>query len=182
MPKAWNLVFLINAPSKALAIAAYREALEELSPSTPLVLFATLHEQMDAALGGERAVTTLCNTFGALSLFLSAIGLYAMLSTSVARRTGELGVRLALGAERGAVVRMVLGDALRLVGIGMLAGAVALVGVVGYVRSLLYGLSAFDPLTLALCVLTILAVAAAAAIWPALRAAAVDPVVALRAQ
>lgn len=182
LPKAWNLVFLINAPSKALAIAAYREALEELSPSTPLVLFATLHEQMDAALGGERAVTTLCNAFGALSLFLSAIGLYAMLSTSVARRTGELGVRLALGAERGGVVRMVLGDALRLVGIGMLAGAVALVGVVGYVRSLLYGLSAFDPLTLALCVLTILAVAAAAAIWPALRAAAVDPVVALRAQ
>jgi predicted permease len=182
LPKAWNLVFLINAPNKAQAIAAYREALQELSPVTPLVLFATLREQMDAALGSERAVTTLCNVFGGLSLFLSAIGLYAMLSTSVERRTGEMGVRLALGADRGEVVRMVLGDALRLVGIGMALGTVALTGVVGYARSLFYGVSAFDPLTLALCVLTILAVAAAAAIWPARRAAAVDPLVALRAE
>lgn len=182
LPKAWNLVFLINAPNKAQAIAAYREALEELSPVTPLVLFATLREQMDAALGSERAVTTLCNLFGGLSLFLSAIGLYAMLSTNVSRRTGEMGVRLALGAERGAVARMVLGDALRLVGSGMAVGAVALAAVAGYAKSLLYGVSAFDPLTLALSVFTIFAVGAAAAIWPALRAAAVDPAVALRAQ
>ncbi|MBL8227753.1 MAG: ABC transporter permease [Bryobacterales bacterium] len=182
LPKAWNLVFLINAPNKAQAMAAYREALEELSPVTPLVLFATLREQMDAALGSERAVTTLCNVFGGLSLFLCAIGLYAMLSTSVARRTGEMGVRLALGAERGVVIRMVLSDAMRLVGSGLAAGVLGLVGVVGYAKSLLYGVSAFDPLTLTLCVLTILGVAAAAAIWPARRAAAVDPVVALRAE
>lgn len=103
---------------------------------------------MDAALGSQRAITPLSEAFGLLALFLSAIGLYGMLASSVAQRTGEIGVRVALGAQRVTVIWMILADALRLVGAGIVAGAVTLVIAVGYVKHMLYGVSAFDPTTL----------------------------------
>ena len=106
--RAGNLVFLIRARTKADAIAAYRTALLENAPTVPLVLFATLREQMDAALGSQRAITMLSNVFGLLALFLSAIGIYGMLSSNVSQRTTEIGIRVALGAQRGAVIRMIL--------------------------------------------------------------------------
>ncbi|MFN7921572.1 MAG: ADOP family duplicated permease [Bryobacteraceae bacterium] len=177
-----NLVFLINAATKAEAMAAYREALRANAPSIPIVLFATLREQMDAVLGSERVLAMLCNTFGALALLLSAIGLYGLLSTSVARRSGEIGVRMALGATRGSVTRMVVADALRLAATGAAAGLVALAVVLRWVRSLLYGVSAFDPMTLIGSALVLGLVALLAASLPAMRAAAIDPARALRAE
>jgi hypothetical protein len=78
-----NLVFLMNAPTKAQAIAAYRTAKSELSPATPFVLFVTLREQMDAALGSQRALSLMSSFFAGLALFLSALGLYGLLSSSV---------------------------------------------------------------------------------------------------
>src|SRR5206468_8861821 len=101
------------------AIAAYRQALLEIVPTMPLVLFATLREQMDASLGSHRAITMLSKVFGLLALFLSAIGIYGMLSSSVTQRTAEIGVRVALGAQRRTVIGMILADALRLVGAGI---------------------------------------------------------------
>ncbi len=177
-----NLVFLINAPTKAVAIAAYRDALREHAPTIPLVLFATLQEQMDAALGSERAITSLSTFFGIVALFLSAIGLYGMLSSSVTQRTGEIGIRVALGAPRGAVLRMVLSDALRLVAVGLLLGAVALSVAVRSVTHMLYGVSAFDPLTLMATAALLTIVALLAGLIPALRAASVDPMSAMRAE
>src|SRR5207247_8908250 len=106
-----NLVFLMNGPTKAGVIAAYRGALRELAPTIPLVLFATLREQMDASLGSQRAITPLSTFFAAVALLLSAIGLYGMLSSSVTHRTGRIGTRAALGASRGAIVLMVLAAA-----------------------------------------------------------------------
>jgi len=177
-----NLVFLINSASKAESVAAYRKALREIAPTIPLVLFATLQEQMDAALGSQSLITAISNFFGGLALLLSAIGLYGLLATSVVERTGEIGVRIALGARRRSVLWMILLDALRLVGVGMLLGCVILFLSVRFARDMLYGVSAFDPLTWIAAASVLIGVALVAASVPALRAASVDPVQALRAE
>src|SRR5262249_48348735 len=121
-----NLVFLMNAPAKAQAIAAYRKAKSEISPATPFVIFVTLREQMEAPLGANRALSLMSGLFAVLALFLSGLGLYGMLSSAVAQRTGEIGVRMALGARRGRVLSMILSEALGLLAAGLVPGAVAL--------------------------------------------------------
>ena len=177
-----NLVFLLNAPTKAAAIAGYREALREIAPTMPLVLFATLREQMDAALGSQRAITLLSTFFGGVALLLSAIGLYGMLSSSVTQRTGEIGIRVALGASRGTILRMVFSDALRLVAIGAALGAVGLFFTPGPIGHMLYGVSAFDPTTMAIACALLALVVLVASFRPARRAASVDPMQAMRAE
>jgi hypothetical protein len=144
---AGNLVFLMNAPTKAQAIAAYRAAKSALSPATSFVVFVTLREQMEAALGSQRALSLMSGFFAALALLLSGLGLYGMLSSSVAQRTGEIGVRMALGAKRGGVLRMILSEALVLLAAGLVPGAIGLVIAAGSSK-MLTG-SAFDPIRLA---------------------------------
>jgi predicted permease len=182
IPNQGNLVFLIHSGTKAQAIAAYRKALKEIAPSIPVVLFVTLKEQMDAALGSERLITAMSDLFAGLALFLSALGLYGLLSSSVAQRTGEIGVRMALGAKRSAVLRMILAEAFPLLGLGILAGSLVLLVAVRFVRSMLYGVSAFDPLSIAATFILLSLVGLGASLLPALRAASVDPVDALRAE
>jgi predicted permease len=177
-----NLVFLMNAPSKAQAIAAYRRAKEELSPATPFVLFVTLREQMEAALGSERALSLMSNFFAALALFLSGLGLYGLLSSNVAQRTGEIGIRMALGAKRGRVLRMILSEALGLLIAGLVLGAMALAFTTRFLDRMLYGVCAFDPVRLAAITAILAIVAIMAGLFPALRAASIDPIQALRAE
>ncbi len=177
-----NLVFLINAGNKAEAMAAFRKALSEIAPSVPLVLFVSLKEQMDAALGSQRLITLITNFFGAVALLLSALGLYALLSASVVQRTGEIGVRIALGAPRTTVLRMILKEALTLLGGGVVLGSIALYFVTRFILAMLHGVSAFDPLTLAAVAVLLTIVTIVAALLPALRAATVDPIEALRAE
>jgi predicted permease len=179
---AGNLVFLMNSGTKAQAVAGYRRALSEIAPSAPIVSFATLREQMDAALGSQRLITTLSNVFAGLALFLSALGLYGLLSSSVLQRTGEIGIRIALGARRGRILRMILSEALGLLGAGLLLGGVALVVAVRFIQNMLFGVSAFDPITLAGTLALLILVTFVAAALPALRAASVDPIEALRAE
>jgi putative ABC transport system permease protein len=176
-----NLVFLMNGPAKAGVMAAYREALREIAPTIPLVLFATLREQMDASLGSQRAITVLSTFFAGVALLLSAIGLYGMLSSSVTQRTGEIGIRAALGASRGVILRMVFGDALRAAGIGVGMGTLALFFARAPIRHLLYGASVFDLTTIAATAALLAMVVLAASLWPARRAASVDPMRAIRA-
>jgi predicted permease len=176
-----NLVFLINASTKSAAVSGYREALREIAPTVPLVLFVTLREQMDAALGSQRAITMLSNFFGLVALLLSAIGLYGMLSSNVSQRTAEIGVRVALGASRGTILRMVFSDAFRLVAIGGVLGAIGLFFSTRAIEHMLYGVSAFDPVTLAVSCLLLALVVTVAAYTPARRAASVDPMQAMRA-
>jgi putative ABC transport system permease protein len=176
-----NLVFLLNGPTKAGVITAYRAALREIAPTVPLTLFPTLREQMDAALGSERAITFLGTFFAGVALLLSAIGLFGVLSSSVTQRRGEIGVRAALGASRATILRMVFMDALRLVAIGIALGAVGVLFAAGAIRHMFYGVSTFDPITLAGTALMLIVVAVAASAWPARRAASVDPMRAMRA-
>jgi ABC-type antimicrobial peptide transport system permease subunit len=176
-----NLVFLLNGPTKAGVIAAYTDALREIAPTIPLVLFVTLREQMDAALGSQRAITFMSTFFAGVALLLSAIGLYGMLSSNVTQRTGEIGIRAALGASRGVILRMVFGDALRAVAIGVGMGTVALFFAGGPIRHMLYGVSVFDLATVAATAGLLGVVVLAASFWPARRAATVDPMRAMRA-
>ena len=177
-----NLVFLIHTPTKAQAIAAFRKTISEIAPTIPLVIFVTLREQMDAALGSQELITLLANFFGLLVLLLSAMGLYGLLSASVTQRKGEIGVRVALGATRGMVVWMILEEALGLLGWGMVLGAAGLLFTTRFVTAMLHGVSAYDPLTLVAVAATLVIVTILAALVPALRAATLDPIETLRAE
>jgi predicted permease len=174
------LVFLLNAPTKTAAIAGYREALREIAPTVPLVAFVTLREQMEAALGSQRAITFLSTFFGVIALLLSALGLYGMLSSNVSQRTAEIGIRSALGASRGSILRMILSEAARLAAIGAVLGAAGLFFSVRFIDGMLYGVTSFDWRTLAGVAVTLTVVVLLASFWPARRAASVDPLIAIR--
>jgi len=177
-----NLVFLIHSPTKAEAIAAFRKTISEIAPTIPLVIFVTLREQMDAALGSQELITLLANFFGLVALLLSALGLYGLLSASVTQRRSEIGVRVALGATRWAVLRMILTEALALLGWGVLLGGVALLFTTRFVATMLHGVTAYDPVTLGAVGGTLLVVTVLAAMVPAVRAAGLDPIETLRAE
>jgi len=147
-----------------------------------LTNIATLSEQVDQSLLQERLVATLSIFFGLLALLLASIGLYGVLSYDVARRTHEIGIRMALGASASRVVRLALGETLRWVVLGAAFGLGAALATTRWVESLLFGLPPRDPLTIGLAALLLLVVAAAAGYLPARRAARVDPLVALRSE
>jgi predicted permease len=180
--KLGNLVFLMHSPTKAQAISAFRETLSEIEPTIPLVIFVTMREQMDAALGSQELITLLANFFGIVALMLSALGLYGLLSASVTQRRGEIGIRMALGATPGNVLRMFLAEALGLLGLGMILGAVGLFLTVRFVTAMLYNVSAYDPATLVAVAGTLSTVALLAALVPALRAARLNPIETLRSE
>jgi ABC-type antimicrobial peptide transport system permease subunit len=135
---------------------------------------------VDESIFLERMTATLSACFGALALLLAAVGLYGVMAYAVACRTGEIGIRMALGAARGQVLRMVLGDGLRLVGWGLLIGLPLAFAAGRAGSSLLYGVQPGDPLSLSLTVVVLLAAAGLAAWIPARRAASIAPLDALR--
>jgi predicted permease len=177
-----NLVFLIHSPAKSYAVSGFRQALSEIAPTVPLVLFVTLREQMDAALGSQELITLLANFFGIVALLLSALGLYGLLSASVTQRRGEIGVRMAMGATQSNVLRMILSEAMTLLGWGMLLGAVGLFFAIRFVQSMLHDISAYDPATLGTVIVTLVLVTILAALIPAIRASRLDPNETLRAE
>ena len=120
------------------------------------------------------------SVFGLLALILVCIGLYGVLAYDVARRTREIGIRMALGASARQIARLLLCETLRLVGIGVVIGLGAALAATRWVKSLLFGLPPHDPLTIGLAVLALMAVAAIAGYLPARRASRVDPMLALR--
>jgi predicted permease len=140
----------------------------------------TLEEQVDQSLYQEKLVSKLSSFFGLLALVLACIGLYGIMSYAVARRTNEIGIRMALGAERGGILRMVLGEALLLAAIGVAIGLPSAWAASQSIASMLYGLKVIDPLTILAATLTMAAVAVFAGYLPARRATQVDPMVALR--
>jgi ABC-type antimicrobial peptide transport system permease subunit len=146
----------------------------------------TESEQIDASLSSERMFAQLSTFFGALALLLAAIGLYGTLAYSVARREREMGIRLALGAERGGLVRLVLAQGLRLVLVGIVAGwiasALAARVLAHTIENVLFHVHALDPFSCVTAALILTTLACAAAAIPARRAASTDPMRALRSE
>src|SRR5581483_6596731 len=141
-----------------------------------------LSDVLGNSVARERFSMTLLGIFAALAMLLGAIGLYGVISYSVAQRTRELGIRAALGAAHGDLLKLVIGEGMRLAAIGLAAGLVAALGLTQLIKGMLFGVTAFDPRVLA-SVCAVLAAVALLACWlPALRAARVDPAVALRDQ
>lgn len=174
-----TLVVRTAGDAAPIAAAMQREA-QALDPAMPRFAVESLAAQVDASLAEERLIATLSSVFGLLALVLVCIGLYGVLAYEVARRTHEIGIRMALGARAGQVVQVVLRETLWLVGIGIVIGLGAALATTRWVKSLLFGLEPHDPLTMGLAMLALLIVAALAGILPARRAARLDPLVALR--
>jgi predicted permease len=164
----------------ALIVPVLRRAFAAAAPDLPFLDVRTLAEHASAGVFAQRLGAWMLSGFGALALLLSAIGIYGVMAYTVSRRTREIGVRMALGADRRAVVAMVLRRSMLLVGIGLGAGAVAALGAGQLLRSQLLGVKPWDPVTFAAIVAVLAAVALLASWLPARRAARVDPLVALR--
>ncbi len=165
-------------------ISRIREEVQHIDKDMPLFAIQTLADQMNGLLSRERLVASLSTIFGLLALLLAAVGLYGLMAFSVVQRTSEMGLRMALGAARPNVVRMIMREAMVLVFIGLAIGVpcALMTGrlVSSQVSGLLFGLRTTDPVTMVGAVLVLMAVAAVAAYLPATRAAGVDPMVALR--
>ncbi len=160
--------------------AGIRRAVTQIDPAVPLTDTRTIEEQVDTNIVEARLIATLAGFFGVLALVLACVGLFGVISYLVARRTREIGIRLALGAPRSRVLRLVLGDAGVLVGIGVLIGVGGALGLARLIRSLLYGMNPHDPATIAASVAALLVVTALAVLVPVRRALAVQPSEALR--
>src|SRR6185503_13922094 len=161
-------------------VPAIRQAIKEVNRDLPIDEVATLSDHVERSLVQQTLVARLAAFFGVVALLLACIGLYGLMSYAVARRTNEMGIRLALGAEPRAVRRMVLGEGLLLVLIGLVFGLAAAWFATRLLTDLLFGLTSTDPLTIAAATALLAAVAAAAGYWPARRASRVDPLTALR--
>ena len=159
-----------------------RQETQRFDPKLPIQSLKPAQALIDDSIATERIVAQLATLFGALALLLAAIGLYGVMSYSVARRTGEIGVRMALGASRVAVTTMILREIVVLVLIGSCIGAVGALGLGRFVETLMFGLAPRDPVTLAAAIVILLAVALVSGFLPARRAARIDPIVALRSE
>ena len=161
-------------------IAAVREIVKQTSANLPPLEIHTSNQLVAESLTRDRMITKLSGVFGALAAILACIGIYGTMAYAVAGRTREIGIRMALGAQQGNVVWMVLRESLLLVAIGVAIGLPAVMGAGKLVASLLYGLTPADPIALALATLSMFVVAGLAGYIPARRAMRVDPMVALR--
>jgi ABC-type antimicrobial peptide transport system permease subunit len=159
-----------------------RDALRSIDSGLPIARVTTLSAMTDSVLSPERFSMVLLGFFGAFSLLLAAVGIYGAISYSVGRQTREIGIRMALGAQRESVFRAVLGHGLRLAAVGIGCGLVAALGVGQALTSYLYGVKGYDPLTFAVVSLVLALVAALAGVLPARRAASIDPMQALRTE
>jgi predicted permease len=162
------------------AFGAIRQVTRQLDVNLPIYNLRTLDHQIDQSLLNDRLIATLSTAFGVLATLLAVIGLYGVMAYTVARRTREIGVRMALGAVQGDVVWLVMREVLALVGTGIVLGLVAAWGLGRLISSQLYGVTAGDPLTIAGAAGLLLFVALLAGYLPARRATRVNPVLALR--
>jgi putative ABC transport system permease protein len=175
------MMSVVRTAGDPLTMAArVRQELREIDPNLPVLRINTINEQLDDVLAQECLTATLSGFFGLLALLLVCLGLYGVISYTVARRTNEIGIRLALGATPADVLRMVLKESLWLVLAGIAIGAPATLATTRLISSRLFGVSAADPHTMAVAAVLMIAVSVVAAFLPARRAARIEPMVALR--
>ena len=177
------IAFVMRTDGEPAALAAtVRGAMAEVDAMQPIFDVQTVESLVGSSLGQRRFTLTLMVVFGLVALLLAAVGIYGVMAYTVAQRTQELGIRVALGATPGRVLEMVLRDGMTLVVIGLAIGVAAAIGLSRVVSSLLYGVSAVDGLTYAIIAGALALVAVIAIVVPARRAMRVDPMVALRAE
>jgi predicted permease len=168
-----------TAGDPASVVPAVRKAIAAANPELPQIDVSPLPSIMRATIRDQRLVATLATAFGAAALALALVGLYGVLSYAVTRRTAEIGLRSALGADRGDVLRLVLGDGLRLVAFGMIAGIPLALLAAHALRAQLHGVPPTDPLSFGVAALAVIVCGIAASLVPAYRAARVSPLLAL---
>jgi predicted permease len=174
------VMYVRTAARPEAAFGSIRQAMQQLDPNIPMYNTRTLEAQADQSLLNERLVATLSSAFGVLATLLAVIGLYGVMAFTVARRTREIGVRMALGAVQGDVIWLVMREVVILVGSGMLLGLAGAWALSRYVSSQLYGVGGTDPVTIVAAVAILGGVALLAGYIPARRATRVNPVLALR--
>ena len=178
-----QMIYLVRTDTDPIALEnPVRQVCFDLDKDVPVVHMKTEEEIVQGSLFLERTFALLSSAFGALALRLACVGLYGTIGYAVARRTAEIGVRMALGAERGKILRMVLGETLLLVVAGIIVGLPAAWAAARLLTHQLYGLSPHDPLTITTAGALILAITLLAGYLPARRASRVDPMVALRCE
>ena len=161
-------------------VSLLRKTLQEIDPNVPLYNVSTLENQLDDSLARDRLITWLSTAFGVLATLLATMGLYGVIAFSVAQRTREIGIRMALGAQRFDVLRLVLQQVAFLVLGGLALGTFISLGGIRAVGALLYGIEATDPFAFLGAAAVLLVAATLAAFSPARRATRVNPTVALR--
>jgi predicted permease len=180
-PGTRSLTVMVRTAGEPAAMTeTVRHALQQLDPDVPMTGITTQSDQVDARFAQERLFALAYSLFGALALLLACIGLFGLMSYSVSRRTNEIGIRMALGAQRSGVVGMVLQESMVLVAIGVVTGLAGALAGGRYVESVLYGLTTTDVWTISSAIGATVLVSLAAGYLPARRAARVDPMVALR--
>jgi predicted permease len=189
IPYAWRsasdmrMVFMLRTRVAPLSlVSAVRSAVANVDKNLPVAEIRSEQEQVDRSLGTERLFATLVTTFGVIAILLAAIGLYGVMAIAVNRRTPEIGIRMALGAQPGSVQWLILRQSLSVTLFGIVAGVAFVFLLSSLIAKLLFGVKPYDPISIAGAVMVMIAVAACAAWLPAARASRVDAMVALRHQ
>jgi putative ABC transport system permease protein len=175
-----NATVIVRSANPEAALGLVRSTVQQMEPQMPLTGVFTMSALFDQSLWAPRMGATLLGVFGGLALVLAAVGVYGVMAYSVAQRTREIGVRLALGATTGDVRRQVLTQGLGLTAVGVVVGVGAGALLARLIVGLMYDVSPYDPVTFTAIPLMLIAVAALAIYIPARRASRVDPVIALR--
>jgi putative ABC transport system permease protein len=178
-PTGW-FQFVVRAPNAAALGTSVRTALRRVDHEQPILAVRTLEEMRSASLGNRRFMLVLVAMLASLALILAAVGIYSIMSYTVAQRTSEIGIRMSLGAEPRDIFRLILGHSVRLVAIGLGLGIAIALATTRIMTTLLYGVTPTDPLTFVSICAMIGAVAVVASYLPATRATRVDPLVAIR--
>ncbi len=177
-----GLAVRLEGVSPALVLPALRQRIAAIDPALPLVRVRPMDDIVRASTGETRLSSVLTTVFALVAALLASVGIYSLIAYSVAQRSREIGIRVALGADRGSVVRMVVGEGLMLAAIGLVVGVAGAFLLTRTLRTLLYEVSPTDPSVLALTCAGVLTVAGLASVVPAVRALRVDPAIALRSE
>jgi ABC-type antimicrobial peptide transport system permease subunit len=175
-------IVILARPGANVSMEQVRRAMASVDPNLPVTSFRSLRDQVAGSFNQQRLIARLTSLFGLLSLLLASIGVYGVTAYNAGCRTGEIGVRIALGADRGRVIRMVLGGALRLILWGVFLGLPLALAAGRFLGNQLYGLSPYQPALLLAAAVGLGAPALAASIVPALRASSISPLEALRVE
>jgi putative ABC transport system permease protein len=164
----------------ATLAATIKSEIHKIDPDQPVYRIRTMHQFVSETIAGPRFTTLLLGIFAGLAIALAVVGVYGVISYTVAQRSHEIGVRIALGAERHQVIRMILQQALHMTAIGIVAGLVGIFALTRFMAGLVFGVSVTDPLTLVAVTLLLVGVALTGAYIPARRATRIDAMSALR--